>query len=57
MTILERLTESVGLTNEAARTHLAGRYLRVDGEIVTDPDAEVTATAKLLLVPPGDTGS
>lgn len=52
MTILERLTQSVGIAEEDALRHLAAGFVHVDGDTVTDPDAEVTATARLLLNPP-----
>jgi hypothetical protein len=51
-TIFERLTQSAHLAEDDARRHLENRFVRVDGEVVTDPDTEITDDARLLLLPP-----
>lgn len=48
-TILERLT--LRLSEARAREHLRGNFVRLDGEVVTDPDAP--ADWRLYLCPPG----
>mgnify|MGYP000902688720 CR=1 FL=1 len=52
MTILERLTDHLHLSEERARSHLKASFVRVDGRIVRDPDAELADTARLTLQPP-----
>lgn len=47
-TILERLTLS--LCEERVREHLRGNFVRLNGEVVTDPDRP--ASGRLYLCPP-----
>lgn len=51
MTLLERLTQSIGLSDERARMHLRSGFVRVDGEVVKDPAAEVGDDARITLQP------
>ncbi|WP_165438442.1 hypothetical protein [Pseudonocardia sediminis] len=55
MTIIERLTGSIGLSDERARQHLKGGYVRVDGEVVRDPGHETADGARIVLQPEGVT--
>jgi hypothetical protein len=50
-TILQRLTESIRLSVERAEMHLRSGYVRVDGEVVKDPAAEVGEDARITLQP------
>ena len=51
MTILERLTQSIGLSEERARMHLRSGFVRVDGHTVHDPGFEVDELARITLQP------
>lgn len=57
-TILQRLTDSIGLSEDRARQHLAGGYVRVgrgDGTVIHDPDTDVDDTEPVRFQPEGVT--
>ncbi|MCX6463849.1 MAG: hypothetical protein NTW05_09680 [Pseudonocardiales bacterium] len=49
-TLLDRLVAS-GITAERARSHIRGGWVRVDGRIVTEPDAPAGASVELRVIP------
>lgn len=50
-TILQRLTDSIGLSDDRARLHLRSGFVRVDGLVVHDPDTEIREGARIVLQP------
>lgn len=51
MTLLERLTQSIGLSSERATMHLRSGFVRVNGHTVHDPTHEVSSEDRITLQP------
>lgn len=51
VTVLDRL-RAAGISPDRALDHLQAKYVRVDGEIVTDPAAPAPRPSRVVLQPP-----